>query len=231
MSGKLISCWLSYPFSALGQFVLILLLFFLGAMANLRAGAFCLTAFPISFCSGCCLMKFQSWTHRVYWAFFLRLGIFYLIFSLLIFLRIVNSLFRTSMTWLIFYLSLCLTVRPRLIFAPINFLSLSASKQFTQPLLRICAQPGIYFLSCPVVQIPPLTPNTAFKMIVLFAHKKHHQPELPGQAAFKTSLWNHPENSPLSSATQLPSFLQTLNTGSHMHQRRWCLLPFFSACL
>lgn len=198
MSGKLISCWLSYPFSALGQFVLILLLFFLGPTANLQGGTFCLTPFPISFHSGSCPVKFQPWTHRVYWASFLKLHIFYLIFSFLTFLRIVNSVFRTSMTWLIFHLSLCLTIRPRWIFAPVNFLSLAASKQFTQPLLQICPQPMIYFLSCPAVQMPPLTPNTEFKMIVLFAHKKHHQPDLPGQVVFKTSLWNHPENSPLS---------------------------------
>lgn len=229
MSVQLISYLLSYLFSALGQFVLILLLLFLGATANLQAGPFCLTPFPTSVCSGCCPVKFQLWTQSLL-GFLLETC--YFLSDLLpppSFKDCELSFFRTSMSWLIFHLFLCLTSRPRRIFTPIDFISLHASKQCTQPLLWICAQPMIYFLSCSAVQIPHQhqiqcsrwLSSLIIKRIVNLIFLVRCFLRLSHEITEKILPCRQPPSSPASFRPSMQAVVC----------RRWYLLPLFSACL
>lgn len=121
MSVKLISCLLSYPFSALGQFVLILLLF-TRATANLQAGAFCFTPFPISFCSSAAPWNFSHGLIEFTGLLPSCSLVFFIWSSPSSFFKACElSFFQDFHELTHLPSSLCLTVRPGWIFTPINF--------------------------------------------------------------------------------------------------------------
>lgn len=157
---------------------------------------------------------------RVSWTFFLKLGIFY--FPLHFFKSCELILFRDSSSF--FSVSFCLT--------KVNF--------YSHCVKTVCATPSpnlhttydlCSFLHSNSILHPIPTLNTVFSINVLFAHKKYHQLDIPGQVGFKISLGNHTESSLPSSATQLLSFLKTSNRQSHSspQRRQWHLLSFLTA--
>lgn len=161
-------------------------------------------------------MKFQPWTQE-----FPGFSFWNLVFSTSHFFKSCKlSLFRDSST--IFSLSYYQT--------KVNF--------YSHCVKTVCAAPSpnvsttydlLPFLPSNSNLQPTQTLNTVFSINVLFAHKKYHQPDTPSQVGFKTSLWNHTENSLPSSSTQLPSSLKTSHTSVTYQRGRWHLLSLLTA--
>lgn len=135
-----------------------------------------------------------NFSHRlsVSWTFFLKLGILYFLPH--------------------FFKSCRLTLFRLILFSLCAFLS--DQGEFLLPLCQnsLCSPFSKFahnlwspfFPAQKFKSSPHTTLNTVFSITVLFAHKKYHQLDIPGQVGFKTSLGNHTENSLPSSATQLP---------------------------